>query len=235
LSTLFAIVILIVLRRQMNQKIVLAGGIVAIALFVVELVLQPDNANIDIINSLFTVVLPIFIQAVAGILLLNHTGLTKIQFCDGNIRKAIQSFGWGCTLAIPPALLNIASLTSAYLSEFDREFNRWWEAFYALQPGILEETWARLFLLTLFYALLRPTSSQKPQRALTAALIISVFIHGLAHYPASMSDPISVIFAALMYGIPLGLIYIKRDFESAVAYHFFVDFVRFAFTVSLIS
>ena len=38
-----------------------------------------------------------------------------------------------------------------------------------------------------------------------------------------------------MYGIPLGLIYIKRDYESALAYHFFIDFVRFAFTVSLIS
>lgn len=230
LSTLFAIAILITLRKQISRRVILVGSILALALCFVEFIFQPDDAMGWLVNTLL-----IAFQAVAGILLLNHTGLTKIQLYDGNIRKAIQSFGWGCMLAIPPALLNIASLTGSQLSEFDREFDQWWKAFYALQPGILEETWARLFLLTLFYALLRPTSSQKPQRTLTAALVISVFIHGLAHYPASMSDPMSVIFAALMYGIPLGLIYIKRDFESAVAYHFFVDFVRFAFTVSLIS
>ena len=82
---------------------------------------------------------------------------------------------------------------------------------------------------------LDPTSREKPQRALAAALIISVFIHGLAHYPQSISDPFSAIIVTLMYGIPLGLIYIKRDYESAVAYHFFIDFVRFAFTVSLVN
>jgi hypothetical protein len=138
-------------------------------------------------------------------------------------------------LAFPPAVFNIASLTNSHLTEFDRQFDQWWKAFYALQPGILEETWARLFLLTLFYALLHPLSHQKPQRALTAALIISVFIHGLAHYPQSLSNPVSAIFIALMYGIPLGLIYIKRDYESAISYHFFIDFVRFAFTASLVN
>jgi hypothetical protein len=37
-----------------------------------------------------------------------------------------------------------------------------------------------------------------------------------------------------MYGIPLGLIYIKRSFEGALAYHFLIDFVRFAFTAYLL-
>ena len=30
-----------------------------------------------------------------------------------------------------------------------------------------------------------------------------------------------------MYGIPLALLYVKRDLEQAIAYHFFIDFVRF--------
>ena len=228
-STLLAIVILIAMRKQINRKAVFAGITVSVALFLVELILQPN-----IVNGLVSALLIAF-QAVAGVLLLNHTGLSKIQFYDGHILKALQSFCWGCVLAFPPALLNIASMTSDYLSEFDRRFDQWWKAFYAFQPGILEETWARLFLLTLVYALLRPTCRQKPQRALTAALFISVLIHGLAHYPLSLSDPIAAVFIALMYGIPLGLIYIKRDYESAIAYHFFVDFVRFAFTVALVS
>jgi membrane protease YdiL (CAAX protease family) len=136
---------------------------------------------------------------------------------------------------VSSALFNIASMTGNHLTEFDRQFDQWRKAFYALQPAILEETWARLFLLTHFYALLRPTSYHKPQRALTAALIITIFIHGLAHYPQSLSNPVFAIFIALMYGIPLGLIYIKRDYESTIAYHFFVDFGRFAYTVNLIN
>lgn len=234
LSTLFAIAILLRLRKQINRNVILTAVAIAVALLVVELVFQFSNATGGIINALPLTLFTAF-QAAAGICLLNHTGLSKFHLYDGNLRKALQSLAWGCMLAVPPALLNIASLSSNYLSEFDRQFDRWWEAFYALQPGILEETWVRLFLFTLFYALLLPTSSGKPQRALTAALLISVFIHGLAHYPQSLSNPVSAIFAALMYGIPLGLIYIRRDFEAAIAYHFFIDFVRFAFTVSLVN
>ncbi len=234
LSTVVAVAILMLLHKQIDRKVILAGSIIAAALFIVEFIFQFRNPKGGIFNSLLLALLLAF-QAAAGILLLNHSKLTKFQLYEGNIFKAIQSLGWGCMLAIPPALLNIASLTNSYLSASDRQFDQWWKAFYALQPGILEETWARLFLLTLFYALLRPTTLQKPQRALTAALVVSVLIHGLAHFPQSMSDPISVIFGALMYGIPLGLIYIKRDFESAVAYHFFLDFIRFAFTASLIN
>jgi len=229
LSTLPAVAILIAMRKQINRKVILAGIIVSVAFFSVEFIFQPNDAGGAVINALY-----IACQAWAGILLLNYTGLTKIQFYDGHILKALQSLCWGCVLAFPPALFNMALMTSNRLTELDPRFNQWWKAFYALQPGILEETWARLFLLTLFYVLLRPRSPQKPQRALTAALIISVFIHGLAHYPQSLSDPVSAIFIALMYGIPLGLIYIKRDYESAIAYHFFIDFVRFAFMVSLI-
>jgi hypothetical protein len=32
---------------------------------------------------------------------------------------------------------------------------------------------------------------------------------------------------ALLYGVPLGLLFVKRDLEHAIGYHFAVDFVRF--------
>jgi len=230
LSTLLAIVILIVLRKHMHRKVVLAGMIVFALLFLVEIIVQPTNASGAIINALL-----IAFQAMAGIVLLTHTRLTSIQLYDGQFRKALQSLCWGCLLAFPPALFNSASLTSSLLTASDRRFDQWWKALYALQPALLEETWARLFLLTLFYAVLRPTSRQKPQRALTAALMIAVCIHGLAHYPQSLSNPLFILFVPLMYGIPLGLIYVKRDYESAFAYHFCIDAVRFAFTASLIN
>ncbi|MBX0330542.1 hypothetical protein K2Z83_23070 [Oscillochloris sp. ZM17-4] len=189
LSTLLAIVMLIVLRKHMNRKVVLAGISVFAALFLVERIMQPTNAQGAIINALL-----IAFQAMAGVVLLTHTRLTSIRLYDGQIRNAFQSLCWGCVMALPPALFNIASLTSSLLTDSDRRFDHWWKAVYALQPALLEETWARLFLLTLFYAVLRPTSRQKPQRALTAALMISVCIHVLAHYPQSLSNPLFILF-----------------------------------------
>lgn len=229
ISLLPAIVILVVLRRHFGRSTVISGIITFVALILVDSLLEPE------MQSGMLLALIIAPQAMAGMLLLNHTRLTHSSLLDGDFLKALQSFGWGCLLAVPPSMLNIAMMRAAEISEFDRQFDHWGKAFYAFQPGILEEVWARLFLLTLFYALLRPTSRQKPGRALLAALVISVFIHGIAHFPQSISNLQAAILISLMYGIPLALIYIKRDLESAVAYHFLIDFVRFAFTVSLVS
>jgi hypothetical protein len=228
-SVLPAIAVLIGLRKEINRPILYCGLAVFAALVLVELLLQPDLGNGLLLALMMAP------QAMAGAILLRRSGLTRFHLLDGKVLNAGKSFLWGCLLAVPPALLNIAMLQRQYLSEFDLNFDRWWKAFYALQPGINEEVWGRLFLLTLFYALLRPVSQTKPGRALAAAVIISVFIHGMAHFPMSMSNPVSAVFASVMYGIPLGLIFVKRDFESAVAYHFFIDFVRFGYTTILLA
>ena len=60
-------------------------------------------------------------------------------------------------------------------------------ALYALQPALLEESRARLFLLSLLNAL----------------------------------------FTALVYGVPLAPLFLRRSLESAIGYHFFIDLVRF--------
>ena len=69
---------------------------------------------------------------------------------------------------------------------------------------------------------------RKPQSlARSWALLIAAFVHGMAHYPGSITSPLEGIYITLMYGLPLGLLYVKRDLEQAIAYHFFVDVVRF--------
>ena len=164
----------------------------------------------------------------AGVLLLDHTRLTHIYLLNGEYVEAGKSFLWGCVLAVPPALLNAVTIRMGTPSEFDLLFDRWWEPLYAFQPGIVEEVWARLLVTTALYALLRPTSNDRPQRTLFWALTIAAFIHGMAHYPGSIASPMEGIYITLMYGIPLGLLYVKRGLEQAVAYHFFVDLIRFA-------
>jgi membrane protease YdiL (CAAX protease family) len=106
----------------------------------------------------------------------------------------------------------------------DTWLTHWWQPLYALVPAVGEEVWARLFLTTLCYALLRPTTNNNPRRALVAAIVIGALAHSFAH---TGIDPIGLLIGGLLYGVPTGLLYIKRDLEHAVGYHFLIDFVRY--------
>lgn len=222
LSIPLSMLIIIIWHKQVIRKYIIAAGFTLLVLGIVEQVLGEGQSS--------GLIIPIgaALMFLAGVLLLDRTRLTRIRLLDGNYLLAGKSFLWGCVLAVPPALLNLLTLRLSPPSEFDRLFDRWWEPLYAFQPGILEEIWARLLLTTLLYALLRPTSSEHPQRALVGAIAIAAFIHGAAHFPGSIANPLEGIFIALMYSIPLALLYVKRDLEHAIAYHFFIDFARFA-------
>jgi len=85
-------------------------------------------------------------------------------------------------------------------------------------------------MTTLIYSLLRPKTNQRPILALIPAVFIAAFAHGLAHLPGTMvfsPAALQMLLAGLLFGVPMGLLFVKRDFEHAVGYHFFVDFVRF--------
>ena len=69
-------------------------------------------------------------------------------------------------------------------------------ALYALQPALLEESWARLFLLPFLYAMFRSASGPTTGRALLAALLLSVAIHGSAHAPQSITSVSNALFTA---------------------------------------
>ncbi len=221
LSILLALAIIVAWRKRLTGKLVVAGVVTAVVLLGVEHLLSDDWGQ-GLITSVGA-----GLMAVAGVLLLDHTRLTHVRLLEGDYLAAGKSFLWGCVLAVPPALLNALSMRQASPSEFDLMFDRWWKAFYALQPGILEEVWARLLLTTLLYALLRPLNAQHPRRAVVGALLMAALIHGLAHFPTSLTSPMEAIYVTLMYGIPLALVYVKRDLETAMAYHFFIDFARF--------
>ena len=162
---------------------------------------------------------------VAGGLLVGYAGMGRLTVLASG-RAAARSFGWGCLLALPPALLNVMGGAQ----RGDTWVEHWWQPVAALVPGIAEETWARLFLVSLVYVLLRPRANDRPQRAMRTAILVGAVTHGLAHLPTlAILGPggLSMLVAALLYGVPMGLLFVKRDFEHAVGYHFAVDLLRF--------
>ncbi len=64
-----------------------------------------------------------------------------------------------------------------------------------------------------------------------AALLVSVAVHGLAHAPQSIASVTNALFTALVFGVPLALLFLRRGLESAIGYHFFIDLVRFGYVI----
>lgn len=161
-----------------------------------------------------------------GALLVKRLDLTRVASAEGDWPDALRRFGWGLLLALPPALLNI----SLGAHSGDGWVDQLWEPLVALSPGIAEEAMARLMLLTLCWFLLAGRRGASAKTALGAAVLIAAFAHGLAHVPtAQILGPAggTMLLAGLLFGVPMGLIFLRFGFEAAVAYHFFIDFVRF--------
>lgn len=155
-----------------------------------------------------------------GVLLLQYSRLGQVSTLQGQPWLGLRSFALGCLLALPAALLN----NLGELHSQDAWLVHNWQVAYAIVPALAEEAWARLLLVPLCYALLRAAAPQRPRLALWMALLASVFAHGYAH---TGIDPFGILIGSLLYSLPAGLLLVRRDFESAVGYHFLVDFARY--------
>jgi Type II CAAX prenyl endopeptidase Rce1-like len=155
-----------------------------------------------------------------GALLVGRTQLGHVRLLEGQPALALKGFLFACVLALPASLLNLLG----NLQSQDTWVSHGWQSLYAIVPAIVEETWARLFLLTFCYTVLRPATDLRPRRAVVVAVLISVLAWGSAH---SGIDPLGLIVGSLLYGLPVALLMIKKDFEHAVGYHFLIDLVRF--------
>jgi hypothetical protein len=202
-------------RRNLDRCLLFAGAAVGLLCGLGTLLLGNGDLGWAIFNCLCLP--PAF---TGGLLLLRQTGMAHSRWQDKGFALGLRSFLWGCTLALPAALLNLLG----NLQGSDTWVRHAWQPLYALVPALAEESWARLFLTTLCYAVLRPVSGRHPRWAIVVAVLIGALVHGFAH---TGIDPFGLVVGSLLYGLPAALLLIKKDFEHAVGYHFLVDFVRF--------
>lgn len=224
-SLIPAVAVLITRRTQLTAGVWTAGGVAVTAMLLIEGIARGSVGSALVLAA---VLAP---QVMAGIVLVRASRVARVWSLESRPLLAVRAFGLGCVLAVPPALMNVVGMTRAMAGEAEATFTSVWMAFYALQPALLEEGWARLFLLPLLYVTFRSAPGATAGRALVAALVLSVAIHGLAHAPQSISSVTSAVFTALVYGIPLALLFLRRGLECAIGYHFFIDFVRFGYVV----
>jgi membrane protease YdiL (CAAX protease family) len=103
-------------------------------------------------------------------------------------------------------------------------------AFFALQPGIAEEIIFRFFVMNVFIAVL--SNKFQPKWVMVISMFFGVIPHSLVHFSQLwILAPLNAIFllisTSLLFGLPMAYLQYKRDLECAIAFHWFIDFIRF--------
>lgn len=212
---LIALAVIIIFREELSMDQVIVGVILGVVVGFSIRFLEKNELSWALLN-----LNAVALTYVAGVLLMQRTRLGKIIWLDGDYLVSFKGFLLACVLAVPAASLNLVGEIYAG----DTWVESWWQTFAAIGPGIGEEVWARLFLISLLYFLLRPSSSRNASRAVWASIVISAIVHSLAHTGFNF---VAILFGVFFYGIPPALLYIKTDLEHAIGYHFMIDFIRF--------
>lgn len=165
-----------------------------------------------------------------GMLLFQGRSSPRVAAFAGTPAGVGRSLLAGIALAAPLAIINNLYF---YMGSGTISFqNPLVSAWAALSPGIHEEIIFRFFVLALCLALLQSVTARRT--ALVVAVLLAVVPHSLNHLPdLLLENPVGglilLIATSLLFGLPMALLQLRRDLESAIAFHWFIDFVRFLF------
>jgi hypothetical protein len=164
-----------------------------------------------------------------GILFKNQEAISVPAF-QPPLAKVGKSVVLGILFAIPLTVINNLYF---YLNAGTIHWqNVFYSAFEALSPAIHEEIIFRFFVLAIVLYLLKGRAS--PRWTIGIAVFLAVVPHSLNHLPDLFhANPVMglVMLAAtsLLFGLPMAILQIKRNLETAIAFHWFIDFARFLF------
>jgi hypothetical protein len=166
----------------------------------------------------------------AGVILFEGAPNPGVHSLRSSPASIARSLLLGVAIAIPLAVVNNLYF---YMNAGGPDFQNFFlSAFEALGPGVYEEIVFRFFVLALCLSALKRSAS--PRLAMGVALTLAVVPHSLNHLPdLFLQNPLMgfIMLAAtsLLFGLPMALLQIRRDLESAIAFHWFIDFARFWF------
>ena len=164
----------------------------------------------------------------AGLIIMRKGGPVVLRCANGEWKRGLQSLGLGLTVGFPLALLNALAFSLMQKQPVHWQ-NPLGAAFQALQPGIVEEVSYRFALLGFTWLILRRVW---PERAVLISSVLSLLVHNYAHFDNLFRDnlPFALAYGAavgLIWGLPMTILAVRRDLESAIAFHWMQDFVRF--------
>jgi hypothetical protein len=166
----------------------------------------------------------------AGLTLFKDLQVLAIPAFRSPLAKIGLSMLFGILLAIPLIIINnLYFYMNAGAIHFQNIFV---SAFEALSPAIHEEIIFRFFVLAMCFRILG--SSTSPRLRMVTALFLAVVPHSLNHLPELfLQDPSMGLFmlaaTSFLFGLPMAMLQTKKNLEAAIAFHWFIDFMRFLF------
>jgi hypothetical protein len=220
-----AVLSLVLLKQRISRRELIYSGVLALVAGAAGLA----NGGLKGFTPLVWAILQVFL-VLTGLLcgwkILESSGLKKFgvgrsRLLDAGPSAAMRGFGMGALIAIPWALGNL--VLGGYAS--DTWVRAWWQPFVAIQPGIAEEAWGRLLVIPLLYLVFRLAA--QPRTAFAIALLFGAYWFAYLHTPMGLAGITGTILTGTLYGLPVAYLCLYRDLETAIGWHFAVDFVRF--------
>jgi hypothetical protein len=171
-------------------------------------------------------VILVFSGLIAGWSLLQQTGLWdtgigRSQYLDNGLVPAFRSLGSGVILSIPWAL----GLVLIGGADSQGWVQHWWQLVMAINPGIAEEAWGRILLIPMMFILFKQVF--RPRQAYLLAMIIGTYWFAFLHTAAGVEGLISTLMTGTLFVLPITFICLHRNLETAIGFHFFIDFIKF--------
>ena len=170
----------------------------------------------------------VFIAMLGGLAIMRHGGPVQISLAQGDLRKTFMSLVIGLAVGAPLAILNVFAL------QFTQGQPIAWQSPFAalsdaIQPAVVEEVVYRFAFLGLMWMLLRRSM---PGSAGWLAGLLALFAHNFMHFDDLwLQAPLTALgmglVMALIWGLPPTILALRRDLESAVAFHWIQDAARF--------
>jgi hypothetical protein len=168
------------------------------------------------------------LAVLGGLAAMRKSGPILFRMANGGWHKSASSLLFGLSVGLPLAGLNVFAL---HISE--GQPISWQNPFAAildgLQPALVEETIYRFAFLGLLWLALRKSL---PKQAIWISGCLAMLVHNYAHLSDLFVDaPLRALgmgaVMSLLWGLPLTILAICRDLESAVGFHWIQDIARF--------
>lgn len=219
-----AVVILIACKTRPNRKEFAYALVLAVAAGIAALGAEWVSFHPVVWAALqIGIVLP---GLLAGWTLLRRGGLWqegigRSRFLEQGAAPALKSMLSGVAFAMPWAL-GVVLMGGA---DSETWVQSWWQPFLAINPGIGEEVWGRVLPLPLMFLLLRKVG--RPRTAYMLALLLLNYWFAYIHTSGGMEGLFSTILVGTVFTLPIAILCMHRDLETAIGFHFWTDFVKF--------
>lgn len=218
---IFALVVIMIKHKSLKLNYIFTGillsGISFLSFY------ERTDITTAVTNTSITL-----ITFVGGCMLSDNKIRNKSELALRDYKAIPKALLWGMLIALPFAIINLVYFRSTFgATEYMNPLNA---AFLALQPGISEEIIFRFFIMNAIFYLLE--GKIKIKHAVVISFIFGIVPHSLIHFSELwLVNVPSAIFmllsTSLLFGLPMAYLQYKRNLETAIAFHWFIDFARF--------